>query len=95
MYHVYMIVKEKRKSTLKEAQFIFFFHLWSYNYVKPHWENRVSSPLNTLFASETAVTTVFNSGINTQKHTNTICKAYISALFFITVIYNIFYYLQT
>ena len=25
MYCVYMIVKEKRKSTLKEAQFIFFF----------------------------------------------------------------------
>ena len=25
---------------------------------------------------------VFNSGINTQKHTNTISKAYISALFF-------------
>ena len=85
MYHVYMIVKEKRKSTLKEAQFIYFFFIFGLIIMYSPIGKIEFHPhliLFMLLRQQSPQYLVFNSGINTQKHTNTISKAYISALFF-------------
>ena len=85
MYHVYMIVKEKRKSTLKEAQFIYFFFIFGLIIMYSPIGKIEFHPhliLFMLLRQQSPQYLVFNSGINTQKQTNTISKAYISALFF-------------